>query len=86
VFLFIAYGKGSETYIFPCKRWLAKDEDDGAIERELVADKVVDETVRKDGTSSKKELQRRNTLTGDSSTCCPNVDVDFAKRTCCNFV
>lgn len=55
--------QGSETYVFPCKRWLAKDEDDGAIERELVADKVIDETLRKDGTTSKKELQRRNTLT-----------------------
>ena len=48
--------------MFPCKRWLAKDEEDGAIERELVAEKVLDEVVRKDGTIKKKELQRRNTL------------------------
>jgi len=54
--------QGSETYTFPCKRWLAKDEDDRAIERELVAEKVFEEVVRKDGTVKKKELQRRNTL------------------------
>jgi len=49
-------------YTFPCKRWLAKDEDDGAIERELVADKVLEEVVRRDGTVKKHELQRRHTL------------------------
>jgi len=53
--------QGSETYTFPCKRWLAKGEDDGAIERELVSDKVFEEVVRKDGTVKKKE-HRRNTL------------------------
>jgi len=52
-------------YTFPCKRWLAKDEEDGAIERELVSDTVLEEVVRRDGTLKKKELQRRNTLTGD---------------------
>ena len=31
---------GSITYVFPCGRWLAKDEDDGAIVRELVPAKV----------------------------------------------
>ncbi|WAR01120.1 LOXH1-like protein, partial [Mya arenaria] len=36
-------GKGSITYIFPCNRWLARDEDDFATERELVAEKAVQE-------------------------------------------
>jgi len=54
--------QGSETYTFPCKRWLAKDEDDHAIERELVAEQAYEEIVCKDGTVRRKELQRRNTL------------------------
>ena len=36
----------SETIVFPCKRWLAKDEDDGAIERTLEADKRLIQSVR----------------------------------------
>ena len=57
--------QGSETYIFNCNRWLAKNEDDGAIVRELVAGKVVDETVRKDGTVKTKEKERKDTLVGE---------------------
>ncbi|XP_013416715.1 lipoxygenase homology domain-containing protein 1 isoform X2 [Lingula anatina] len=49
-------GKGSVTYVFPCNRWLARDEDDGAIARELVAEKIIEENVKKDGTVKKKEL------------------------------
>lgn len=30
-----------DEYVFPCRRWLAKDEDDGKIERELRPDTVV---------------------------------------------
>ena len=56
--------------MFPCQRWLAKDEEDGAIERELVADKVLDEVVRRDGTVKTKELQRRNTLSCNCTLCC----------------
>jgi len=56
--------------MFPCKRWLAKNEDDGAIERELVADKVIDETACKDGTFKTKELQRRNTLSSNPIISC----------------
>ena len=51
--------------MFPCQRWLAKDEDDGAIERELVSDTVFEEVVRRDGSVKTKELQRRNTLSGN---------------------
>ncbi|KAL4225451.1 Lipoxygenase y domain-containing protein 1 [Mactra antiquata] len=54
-------GKGSVTYIFPCKRWLARDEDDSAIERELVAEKAVQE-VMKNGEVQKKELKIRDKL------------------------
>jgi len=54
--------QGSEKYVFSCQRWLAKDEDDGAIERELVADTVFEEIVRRDGTVKTRELQRQNTL------------------------
>jgi len=62
--------QGSETHVFPCQRWLAKDEDDGAIERELVADKVLEEVVRRDGSVKTKELQRRNTLLCNYAFCC----------------
>jgi hypothetical protein len=37
------HGKGSKIYVFPCNRWLARDEDDKAIERDLVASKILDE-------------------------------------------
>jgi len=67
--------------LFPCKRWLAKDEEDGAIERELVAEKVLDEVVRKDGTIKKKELQRRNTLSCNYNIfCCRRLLMLFSKR------
>ena len=69
--------QGSETYVFPCKRWLAKDEEDGAIERELVAEKVFEEVVRKDGTVKKKELQRRNTLSCNYSIVCYRIAFTF---------
>ena len=52
------------TATFLCNRWLASDEDDGAIVRELVATKVTSETVGNDGNTKKKELKRRNTLSG----------------------
>lgn len=38
-------------YLFLCNRWLAKNEDDGEIVRELVP-------------NTKSELKRRNTLSG----------------------
>ena len=63
----VFFFQGSETYIFNCNRWLAKNEDDGAIVRELVADKVRDEIVHKDGTVKTREKERRDTLMGQSS-------------------
>ena len=60
----ILKGKGSETYVFPCDRWLARDEEDGAIERELVANKVLEEIVKKDGTVKKRDRKLDSTLEG----------------------
>ena len=57
--------QGSETYTFPCGRWLARDEDDGAIERELVATKVTEEVTRGDGTVKKRDRKLDNVLEGD---------------------
>ena len=39
----------SVTHTFICNRWFAKNEDDGAIVRELVPSKVLQEAVDKDG-------------------------------------
>ena len=39
----------SVTHTFMCNRWFAKNEDDGAIVRELVPSKVLQEAVDKDG-------------------------------------
>lgn len=41
--------KSAKLYSFPCGRWLAKGEDDGAIVRELVPKDVTEEIVTKDG-------------------------------------
>jgi len=41
-------GKEKEKYVFECNRWLAEDEDDGSIVRELPAQ----------GTGIKKPLPR----------------------------
>ena len=51
--------KSATLYTFPCKRWLAKGEDDGVIVRELVPRDVTDEIVDKDGevVSNKVEHQ-----------------------------
>jgi len=46
---------------------LAKDEEDGAIERELVPEKIVEETTRKDGTVRKNVIDKLNTLSGIGS-------------------
>lgn len=53
--------QGSITYTFPCNRWLARDEDNGAIERELVAEKAVQE-VMKNGEVQTKEVKLRDKL------------------------
>ena len=46
---------GSVTFIFPCGRWFAKGEDDGAIVRELVPGKITEEAVGADGKISVSE-------------------------------
>ena len=53
--------QGSITYIFPFGRWLARDEDDSAISRELVADKAIQE-VSKDGKVKAKEIKLKDKL------------------------
>ena len=52
--------------MFPCDRWLARDEDDGALERELVATKVTEEFTRGDGTVKKKDRKLDNVLEGET--------------------
>ena len=47
--------KGSVTFTFLCNRWFAKGEDDGAIVRELVPSKIVEESVDKTGKVSVAE-------------------------------
>jgi hypothetical protein len=50
--------KGSKIFVFPCNRWLARDEDDRAIERDLVASKMIDERLEDGETKSReKEMQ-----------------------------
>lgn len=43
-------------YIFFCKWWLVKDEDDGFVVCELVFDKVIEELVIVDGELEIKEV------------------------------
>lgn len=49
-------GKGSYTYVFDCNRWFARDEDDKAIERDLVPSKILDEKMRDGEIQSKEKL------------------------------
>ncbi|XP_056146384.1 lipoxygenase homology domain-containing protein 1 [Lampris incognitus] len=42
-------GKGSETIIFACERWLATSEDDGETVRELVPCEIITEKLMRDG-------------------------------------
>ncbi len=58
-------GAGSTTFTFPCNRWLAKNEDDGAIVRELLPGKIVEETVSLSGKLEKEE-KRVDALTSKS--------------------
>lgn len=51
-------GETSTTYSFPCKRWLAKDEDDGSVVRELIPQRVVEETVTEDGEFKTREVNQ----------------------------
>ena len=47
--------QGSVTFTFPCNRWFAKNEDDGAIVRELVPSTVLEEGLGRDGKVSVQE-------------------------------
>lgn len=51
-------GETSTTYTFPCKRWLAKDEDDGSVVRELIPQRVVEESVTEDGEFKTREVNQ----------------------------
>lgn len=46
---------GSVTFTFPCNRWFAKNEDDGAIVRELIPSTVLEEGLGRDGEVSVQE-------------------------------
>ncbi|CAN9504554.1 unnamed protein product [Ophioblennius macclurei] len=50
-------GKGSETIIFPCERWLAKSEDDGETVRELVPSDIITEKLSRDGSLKVTEVE-----------------------------
>lgn len=54
-------GKGSRIFVFECNRWLARDEDDKAIERDLVASKLIDEKFE-NGEIKSKEKDIRDQL------------------------
>uniref|UniRef100_A0A3B5LQZ1 Lipoxygenase homology domains 1b n=1 Tax=Xiphophorus couchianus TaxID=32473 RepID=A0A3B5LQZ1_9TELE len=55
-------GKGSETTIFPCERWLAKSEDDGETVRELVASDIITQKLLRDGTLKTTEMEVEDAL------------------------
>ncbi|KAG9355040.1 hypothetical protein JZ751_001753, partial [Albula glossodonta] len=55
-------GKGSETTIFPCERWLAKSEDDGETVRELVPSEIIQEKLLRDGTLKRTETEVEDAL------------------------
>lgn len=54
-------GKGSLIHVFPCNHWLARDEEDRVIERDLIVAKVIDET-RENGEIREKEKKVKNRL------------------------
>uniref|UniRef100_A0A673CI95 Lipoxygenase homology domains 1a n=1 Tax=Sphaeramia orbicularis TaxID=375764 RepID=A0A673CI95_9TELE len=63
-------GKGSETVIFPCERWLAKSEDDGETVRELVPSDIITEKLSRDGNLKVTEVEvddalEMSVITGD---------------------
>ncbi|XP_059213530.1 lipoxygenase homology domain-containing protein 1 [Centropristis striata] len=55
-------GKGSETVIFPCERWLAKSEDDGETIRELVPSDIITEKLSRDGSLKVTEVEVEDAL------------------------
>ncbi len=55
-------GQKTKTYVFPCNRWFAKNEDDRSIVRELVPDKIIEEKLSKSGQLQVKEKEVRDRL------------------------
>uniref|UniRef100_A0A3P9N0R2 Lipoxygenase homology PLAT domains 1 n=1 Tax=Poecilia reticulata TaxID=8081 RepID=A0A3P9N0R2_POERE len=55
-------GKGSETVIFPCERWLAKSEDDGETVRELQPSDIITEKLSRDGSLKVTEVEVEDAL------------------------
>ncbi|XP_053732656.1 lipoxygenase homology domain-containing protein 1-like isoform X2 [Synchiropus splendidus] len=55
-------GKGSETVIFPCERWLAKSEDDRETVRELVPSDIITEKLSRDGSLKVTEVEVEDAL------------------------
>ena len=53
--------------MFPCNRWLARDEEDKAIERDLVPEKVIDESYTASGDVKSKEKNVRDRLESKKS-------------------
>ena len=65
--------KGSVLYEFPCNRWLAKNREDGAIARDLVCARVVEELPDSQGHLQRREFDRRDSL---KSTLTPHCTVN----------
>jgi hypothetical protein len=61
-------GKGSKIYEFPCNRWFSRSDDDKAIERDLVATKILDEKIDRGELKTKERdvydrLESKNPIT-----------------------
>lgn len=78
-------GKGSITYTFPCGSWLARNEDGGAIDRELLPQKATKEIISNDGKLKTQDVKIRDKLkakqytvevfTGNTSGCGTDANV-----------
>ncbi|CAG5986167.1 unnamed protein product [Menidia menidia] len=55
-------GKGSETAIFPCERWLAKSEEDGETVVELVPSDIITQKLSRDGSLKVTEVEVEDAL------------------------
>lgn len=64
--LFYFYLQESETYLFECGRWLARDEDDGQIVRELAPVSKVAEKIGPHGKVKRQESKLTDTLKSKS--------------------
>ncbi|CAF2355156.1 unnamed protein product [Rotaria sp. Silwood2] len=75
----------TKTFIFPCRRWFAKDEDDRSIVRDLLPEKVIEEKLDKSGQLQVREREIQDQLemkqyivdvyTGDKFGCGTNANV-----------